>query len=69
MTFILLLIITGILYLIFSKEAISAGQENKILEFIAGYNSPQAEEIYEAIEKHRKDFPVELLTALIYSES
>ena len=44
-------------------------QKNKIIEFIAKCNASDAEEIYQAIEKHRKGFPAELLTALIYSES
>ena len=44
-------------------------QKNKIVEFIAKCNASDAEEIYEAIQKHRKGFPAELLTALIYSES
>ena len=68
MTFIILLIIVVILvYATFFQE--DPVQKNKIVEFIAECNASDAQEIYEAIQKHRKGFPVELLTALIYSES
>jgi len=43
--------------------------KRQVLQFITKCNPSQAEEIYQAIEKHRKGFPVELITALIYSES
>jgi len=68
MTFILLLVIVAILvYATFFQE--DPVQKTKVLEFIGKWNPSQAKEIYKAIEKHRKGFPVELITALIYSES
>lgn len=62
-----LVIFAILVYVVFLRE--DPVQKNKILEFISKCNPSQANEIYEAIEKHRKGFPVELLTALIYSES
>jgi len=62
-----LVIFAILVYLVFLRE--DPVQKNKILEFITKCNPSQAKEIYEAIEEHRKGFPVELIAALIYSES
>lgn len=65
---ILWLVIFAILvYVVFLRE--DPVKKDLIYRFIAKCNASDAEEIYQAIEKHRKGFPVELLTALIYSES